>query len=254
MKIEVLGCHGSETREARTVGFLIDEEILLEAGTVSSVLSVERQRRIHSVIISHLHLDHIKELPFLVDNRMGEGTGSITVYGIAEVLDGLRAHLFNDIIWPDFTGIVNGDRPPVCLCSMVPGQETGIGDFVITPAVVNHRVPSVGMLIKREDRGFLYTGDTAPTGEIWTLANRTPHLGAVLIEVSFPDGLEEVARASAHMTPSMVASELDKLERRDIPIYVFHMKPKYKETIVRELGGLLGNRVQVLEEGHVIEL
>ncbi|MDX1763827.1 MAG: 3',5'-cyclic-nucleotide phosphodiesterase [bacterium] len=254
MKIEVLGCHGSETQTTRTVGFLIDDEILLEAGTVSSVLSDERQRRIRSVIISHLHLDHIKELPFLLDNRMGESTGAITVYGIPHVLDGLRAHLFNDLIWPDFTRIANGDCPPVRLQAMTPGQETGIGDFVVTPCVVNHRVPSVGLLISKGDAALLYTGDTAPTEEIWELGKKTPHLGAVLIEVSFPDGLEDVARASAHMTSSMMASEVDKLQKRDVPIYIFHMKPRHKQAIVKELDGLLKNPVQVLEEGQVIQL
>lgn len=254
MKIEVLGCHGSQTQSTRTVGFLIDDQIMLEAGTASSVLSVGRQRRIHSVIISHLHLDHIKDLPFLVDNLIGEKGASVKVYGIPEVLDGLKKHLFNDIIWPDFTRIANGDVPLVQLHALEPGKTTAIGKIEITPCAVNHVVPSVGLLISKADRAFLYTGDTAPTEQIWELGKESASLSGVFLETSFPDGMEEVAKASFHMTPSMIASEIDKLGNPELPVYIFHMKPKYKEAIIRDLDRLLGDRVHVLEEGEIIQL
>lgn len=254
MKIEVLGCHGSETPSANTVGFLIEETLLLEAGTASSVLSMERQRKVKSVVISHLHLDHVKSLPFLADNRIDEEGASIRVYGTAEVIEGLKVHFFNNSIWPDFTRIINGGNPLVDFRTVVPGQSTMIGGIEVLPIAVKHAIPSVGFLIRHEGRSLLYTGDTAPTDEIWEVAARTTDLAGVLIETSFPDRMQEIATLSGHMTPSALAGELGKLGRPDVPVYIFHMKPRYEKTILEELARLVGNRVQVLREGQVIRL
>ncbi|NOY53678.1 MAG: 3',5'-cyclic-nucleotide phosphodiesterase [Deltaproteobacteria bacterium] len=254
MKIEVLGCHGSETPSAKTVGFLVEDRILLEAGTVSSVLSLDRQLAIHSVIISHLHLDHIKGLPFLADNLIGEPGSAITVYGIDEVLAGLKTHLFNDTIWPDCTRISNGDVSVLRFESLTKRATTRIGEVEVTPIPVNHTIPSIGLFLRKGDRTLLYTGDTAPTEEIWRIGRQMPDLSALLIEVSFPDAMEKIARVSGHMTPSMAARELEKLDRPEVPVYVFHMKPKYEAAIIAELQQLLGGAVEVLQEGAVLQI
>jgi len=252
MKIEVLGCHGSETPSAKTVGFLVEDRILLEAGTVSSVLSLERQLAIHSVIISHLHLDHIKGLPFLADNLIGEPGSAITVYGIDEALAGLQSHLFNDTIWPDFTRIANGDRSVLRFAPLEKGRTTRIGEVEVMPVAVNHTIPSIGLFLRKGDCSILYTGDTAPTEEIWRIGRERADLSAVLIEVSFPNAMEQIARVSGHMTPAMVTGELKKLDRPEVPVYLFHMKPKYEEAIIAELRQLSGERVEVLREGETL--
>lgn len=254
MKIEVLGCHGSETPEANAAGFLINDHILLEAGTASSVLSMERQQKIKHVIISHLHLDHIKSLPFLADNRIGEEENSLTVYGIQEVIDGLKTHVFNDSVWPDFTRIENGKTPLLLFHPLVQGVTTQIGDVEVLPVAVKHSIPSVGLLIRHEGRSLLYTGDTAPTQEIWNLAAKTPDLASLIIESSFPDRMQKIATISGHMTPSVLVQEIRKMNRPEVPIYIFHMKPKYEEIIVKEIKRLLGNRVHLLREGEIIRL
>ncbi len=253
MKIEVLGCHGSETPSAKTVGFLVEDRILLEAGTVSSVLSLDRQLAIHSVIISHLHLDHIKGLPFLADNLIGEPGSAITVYGIDETLAGLKSHLFNDTIWPDFTRIANGDVSVLRFASLTKRETTRIGELEVTPVPVNHTIPSIGLFLRKGDCTVLYTGDTAPTEEIWRIGRQRPDLSALLIEVSFPDSMEKIAQVSGHMTPSMVARELKKLDRPEVPVYVFHMKPKYEAAIIAELHQQLGDTVEVLQEGQLLQ-
>jgi cAMP phosphodiesterase len=209
MNIEVLGCHGSETPTAKTVGFLIDDQILLEAGTVASVLTLDRQREIRSVIISHLHLDHIKGLPFLADNLIGEAASAITVYGTKEVLDGLQTHLFNDSIWPDFTRIGNDGISLLRFEVLEERKTVRVGEVEITPYPVNHTIPSIGVFLRKGNRTVLYTGDTAPTEEIWDVARAMTELSALLIEVSFPDRMEEIATVSGHMTPRMVARELE---------------------------------------------
>ncbi len=254
MRLEVLGCHGSETLTTRTVGFLIDDELLLEAGTAASVLTLERQRKIDNVIISHAHLDHIKDLPFLVDNRIGETDRSITVFAIDRVLEDLRQHLFNDSIWPDFTRIFNGKTPLLRFERLRPGECTQIGDFQITPHAVSHVIPSVGLLLRKQGRALLYTGDTCATEAIWEAARNVPELSAVLIEASFPEGMKHIAEVSGHMTPSMLLQDLRKLNRPEVPVYIFHMKPNYEQAIVDELRLELGGRLHVLQEGDIIQL
>ncbi len=254
MKIEVLGCYGSETPEANAAGFLINDYILLEAGTASSVLSMERQQKIKHVIISHLHLDHIKSLPFLADNRIGEEENSLTVYGIQDVIDGLKTHVFNDSVWPDFTRIENDKTPLLLFHPLVQGVTTQIGDVEVLPVAVKHSIPSVGLLIRHEGRSLLYTGDTAATQEIWNLAAKTPDLASLIIETSFPDRMQKIATISGHMTPSVLVNEIRKMNRPEVPIYIFHMKPKYEEIIVKEIKRLLGNRVHLLREGEIIRL
>lgn len=254
MRIEVLGCHGSETPKANAVGFLLNDHILLEAGTASSVLSMERQQKIKHVIISHLHLDHIKSLPFIADNRIGEEENSLTVYGIQDVIDGLKAHLFNDSIWPDFTRIENGKTPLLLFHPLALGVTAHIGDLDVLPVAVSHSIPSAGFLISQEGRSLLYTGDTAPTQEIWDIASKTPDLACLIVETSFPDTMQEIATISGHMTPSVLVNEICKMNRPEVPVYIFHMKPKYEEAIVKEIHERLGKRVHILRQGEIIRL
>ncbi len=254
MKIEVLGCHGSETLTSRAAGFLIDDQVLLEAGTASSMLSLERQGKIHSVIISHLHMDHLKDLPFLVDNLIRGERHGISVYGIPEILDGLREHLFNDKLWPDSTRFVKEGGSLLRFHALVPEKEMLLGEIGVTPYLVCHNGPAIGLLVRKEDRIFLYSGDTAPTDRIWEAAKKLPGLSGVMIEASFPNQMGKIAAASAHLTPSLVLGELQKLDRPEVPVYIFHMKPRYERTIVGQLEQILGDRVHVLQEGEIIHL
>ena len=53
----------------------IDERLLLDAGAVSRKLGPEEQRRITHILLSHAHLDHIKSIPFLMDNMVASNNG-----------------------------------------------------------------------------------------------------------------------------------------------------------------------------------
>jgi cAMP phosphodiesterase len=170
------------------------------------------------------------------------------------VIQGLKKHLFNNTIWPDITKITNGKNPLLQFQTLHPKESTTIGEIELLPIAVNHSIPSVGLLLSQQDRSLLYTGDTAPTGEIWEVAAKTTDLSGLIIETSFPDRLHQIATISGHMTPSMLAGELKKMGRPEVPVYIFHMKPKYERIILEELNTLLGERVHVLKEGDVIQL
>src|SRR3972149_1403627 len=78
----------------------------VDAGTVGGALSVPAQIAVEHAILSHAHLDHTVGLAFLTDTlAMIAPERCITACSIAPVIAALRAHIFNDTLWPNFTVI-----------------------------------------------------------------------------------------------------------------------------------------------------
>ncbi len=67
MKVRVLGCSGAIAKDCRTTSFLIDDNILIDAGTGVGDLTLEEMRQIDHVFLTHSHLDHIAALPLMLD-------------------------------------------------------------------------------------------------------------------------------------------------------------------------------------------
>lgn len=258
MKIKVLGCHGSDlllttpsrTHTCRTCGFLLDDILLLDAGTVASTLEMSQLHRIRAAVLSHVHFDHIKGLPTLADNLVGCQQAPVILASIPAVLDSLQTHIFNDEVYPDFLRLPSPTNPVFTRQDLAVHEETFIAGFGITPIPVNHLVPTVGFLIRKELSSVLYSGDTFLTEEIWKRAAAEPTLKAVFIETSFPNEMEDLARMTKHLTPSLVAAELDKLGRRDVAVYAYHLKPHFRDRIVDQLSGLNIPNLRVPEEGQ----
>ena len=262
MKIRVLGCHGSDqvldasrgSHQCRTCAFLVNDTVLVDAGTVGTALRLDEQKRIRHVLLSHLHHDHIQGLPTLADNLADEPDDPVVLTSISEVLKGLQTHVFNDKVYPDFLKLPD-PRHPVFVCRpLEPGKESEVAGLRVTAIPVNHLVPTVGFLIRDKGSSFLYSGDTYDTEEIWKVAAREPTLKAAFIETSFPDTMAELARASKHLTPSTFAREFRKIGRPDLPVYVYHLKPRVREQIKRELARLGVAKLTVLEEGQEITI
>ena len=257
MNIKILGCHGSDgllegARSCNTCGFLLNGTILLDAGTVSSALSLDDQKRIRHILLSHLHFDHIKGLPTLADNIAEHAATPIVVAGLSDVIEGLHRHIFNSDVYPDFFSIPDSTNPVLTPEHLKPGQSYSISGVNITPILVNHTVPTTGFLVQTSDSAFLYSGDTYSTDELWHEARRLSHLKAAFIECSYPNSMEELARTSKHLTPSLFGQELQKLDRPDIAVYAYHLKPAYKARITSELLSLHAPNLIILEEGKTV--
>lgn len=250
MIVKVGGCFGSELPGYHSVGFIINERLLLEGGTVTSTFTFAEQAAITDVCISHVHLDHLKELAFLVDNLSGRNTHAIVFNGIREIVAGVRKDLFNDRLWPDFTRIPT-PRHPILSYRVIPaGRYSKIAGLSVKPVRVNHTVNATGYLIREAGASIVYTGDTGPTRAIWQAARALPDLKAVIVEASFPNAMEELAIASGHLTPALLDRELDRLARPEVPVYVFHMKPLYVEQIAAELCHLRHQRVEMMHQNR----
>jgi len=262
MRIQVLGCHGADQvldgtdRQVRqeSCGFLIDGSVLLDAGTIGTRLTLAEQRRIRFVLLSHLHFDHIKSLPTLVDNLAEEFDEPVIVAGTEPALQGLKDHVFNNKVYPNFFELPNRKRPILRMHILEPGKPVTLGHLEVIPIAVNHTVPTVGYLVKDQRATLLYSGDTYKTEEIWTLGRTIPKLNAAFIECSFPNKLANLAKQAKHLIPSLLAEEWKKLRNDQVPVYAYHLKPPYKDEIVRELRELKLPSLAVLEEGQTFTI
>ncbi len=256
MRVRVLGCHGGEYLRYQPISLLVDGRLLIDAGAAVSTLTVEELLKIETILVSHPHLDHIKDIAFVADIVVDRATRPTVIASVPEVLEPIREHFLNDIIWPDFTKIPDPTRPVLRYERLTRGVPTRIAGLLVTAVAVDHQVDGVGFLVDDGAGAFLFTGDTGPTQEIWEAANRRPNLRAVFIEASFPERLRPVAEVSRHLTPRLMVAELAKLasRHRDVPVYLYHMKPWHLDEVTREVAALGDGRITVLAPGQEIEI
>ena len=248
MQLRVLGCHGGETPKHRTSSFLVGDSVAIDAGAITSSLSLREQELIRSVLVSHPHMDHVRDLATLADNRCQQGGSTLEIVGIPETIEALRTHFFNDIIWPDFTQIDAKGGPTIRYVEVQANQATDVDGYEVTPVLVNHTVDTAAFIIRQNGKSIVYGGDTGPTEDLWTQINALDDLQALMMEVSFPNDEAELASASRHLTPETLSSELDKLTQSDaLPILLYHIKPTFEARVLRELAQVRGRNLQILQ-------
>ncbi len=249
--LKILGCHGGETRKHRSSSFLVNDRLALDCGAVTSMLSLREQRKIERVLVSHAHFDHVRDVAILAEQRCQQGGPTLEVCGLRSTLQELSRHFFNDRLWPDFTKIPAGDGPTIRYRPLHLGRKTELGGLKVTPIRVDHTIDTAGFLLDDGKSSLLYSGDTGPTEKLWQVANRQENLAGVILECSFPDEEEELARISAHLTPKLVARELDKLsaEKAEVPVLIFHVKPVFEKKAHRDLARIKNRDIHVLELG-----
>lgn len=250
MKITVLGSAGSEVPGHNPPAFLIDDFMLLDAGTVSLSLDRDAQCRITHIFLTHAHLDHIKAIPFLVDNIVAANQMcQLTILSGKAVIADLKKNIFNNRIWPDFGVIPSADLPVMLYREITTGAPLQAGDYQVFAVKVNHSVPAYGYIVQdRSGKALVYTGDTGPTEAIWKRM-KGRDVKALIIEVSFPNEMEDLARTSGHLTPALLEGELRKMAALPEVIYITHLKPYYQEKIREELSRLNGAPILLLHDG-----
>ena len=256
MKLKVLGCYGTELGNHHTTGFLIDNSLLVDAGTITTSMEIDELIKIKNILISHVHFDHIKGIPFLTDVVFGRIKEPINIIGINEVIEDLKKHMLNNIIWPDFTAIpqkISGS-PVIRLREIKDAVFEQVGDFEVKAVRVNHTVPTTGFIIRKKNVSILYSSDTKATEEIWKEAKNTDNLKAAIIEASFPTSAQKIADASGHFTPAGLKNELAKIESLDVPVHIYHLKSQYDiEAMKNDLRTIKSHKIIFLEDGREYE-
>lgn len=255
MKIRVLGASGSEVPGHNCPAYLVDDTLLLDAGTVAKSLNIREEKSVRHLLLTHAHFDHIKGLPTFVDNlALRNAPQPVTVWSTKEVVADLAKHIFNGRIWPDFTKIPAPDRPALAFSPMKEGVATVAGGYEVVARKVNHTVPACGFVVTGPTgKTVVYPGDSGPTEALWKeLAGR--RVQAMLIEASLPNRLEEFALRTGHMTPSLLDLEMLKLPVVPDRIFVTHIKTQFLSEVRREIQALGRPNVEFLLEGEVVEL
>lgn len=241
MRLHVLGCSGSDLPGYNLTSFLIDGTILLDAGSVTSSLSLAEQSRIKEIMVTHAHLDHIKDILFLADNLIElvarDAHGPVRIRGLGPVLESIQKHLLNDTIWPDFTILPTSTNPVLAHDPLAPGVWVNAEGLRVATFPVSHAQAASGYVFWQPETGshFAFTGDTGPTQDWWTFLNGLPFtLEHLIIETSFPNAMEELALLSKHLTPRLLRNELDKLNTRP-KVYISHIKSPFSTKIQEQL-------------------
>lgn len=253
MRLKILGSSGAELQGHNPPAFLIDRCLLLDAGTIGASLNETAQWKIRVILLTHSHLDHIRGIPFLADNiLLRNKRHNVTVISIPPVLDALRNNLLNNTIWPDFTKIPDIKNPVLKLKTITPGRAYSVCGYEIVAYSVNHSVPAVGYIITNmKGKRFLYTGDTGPTDKIWKAAKG---INCAIIEVSFPNRMEELAVMTGHLTPELLIKEINKMKDLPEKILITHPKPQYLKQIKKEIEALHVKNIEILKDGEMYEI
>ena len=194
MQVRVLGCSGAIARDCRTTSFLIDGRILIDAGTGVGDLTLDEMQAVDDVFLTHSHLDHIAALPMMLDAVASRRAEPLRLHALPDTIAALQQHIFNDVIWPDFSRIPSQTRPFVRYLPLQVGQGlqvTGI-DIEVLPA--RHTVPAVGYAVRGDTGWWVFSGDTGGNcPEFWQRVNRLP-LAALVIETAFSNREGSLAR------------------------------------------------------------
>ena len=246
MDLRVVGCHGGETPKHRTSAFVLDERLALDAGSLTSGLDLAAQMRLEGCLISHAHLDHIRDLATIADNRCQAEAEPLLVGANRATISALKTHFFNNIIWPDFSQIPSGGRPTIQFVELEAEVPIEFAGYRVRAVDVSHTIDTSGFIVEASGGSIAYSGDTGPTNRLWELLDEVPDLKALLLEVSFPDREQRLATVSGHHTPRTLIEDLKKLSHpKDVPTLLYHIKPVFQREVERECSKLKGVNLAV---------
>jgi len=256
MNIRVLGCSGAIAAGCRTTAFALDDDVLIDAGTGVGDLTLDELTRIEHILVSHSHLDHVLAIGLLADTVMRQRAGKppIRVHALPATLEALRTHVFNGVIWPDFTRLPNAEQPVLAFVPFAVGDRIDVGGGRLVEVLsASHTVPAVGFAVEGSGGHWVYTGDTGPNPELW-MRLRGMNVKHLVIETAFSDEERHLARISRHLSPAVLGQELRQLEG-SVDVHITHIKPGELDAVMTQIGALGSrHRVRALAAGdrHVL--
>lgn len=254
MKVRVLGCSGGIGAGLRTTSLLLDQDILIDAGTGVGDLRLDEMAALRHIFITHSHFDHIAGLPLLLDSIFDRIKTPITLHAQPETLRALREHMFNWVLWPDFTVLPSEQNGVLRLAEMRPGEVLDVDGRRLEMIPVNHAVPTVAYRVAGKDCSFAFSGDTTTNDTLWQALNGHDTLDLLIVEAAFPNRDQALSIQAQHYTPELLAADLVKLEHRP-QLYVTHPKPGAEAVILAECRAAIPDRdIELLSHGQLFQL
>lgn len=257
LHIRVLGCSGSIAAGCRTTSFLLGDDVLFDAGTGVGDLMLEEMVRIDHIFITHSHLDHVLAIGLLADSvtrrRHAARRPPIQVHALPATIAALRQHIFNGVIWPDFSRLPDPVHPVLAFCPLAEGELITLGERRIEVLPARHTVPAVGYAVHGSRGAWVFTGDTGPNPALWERLATLP-VAALVIETAFRDDELALARLSQHLCPSELRQELSRL-KAPVDVYITHIKPGEVDAVMSEIAAQGSpHRIHSLASGQVLTL
>lgn len=234
MRLKVIGCSGGIGGSLRTTSLLLDEDVLIDAGTGVGDLELDQLTRIDHIFLTHSHLDHVTSIPFLVDTVGAMRDKPLIVHALPQTIADLQAHLFNWKLWPDFTQIPSPGAPTMRFSPVAVGTSVRLANRTITPVPADHVVPAVGYAVNSGSATLVFTGDTCGGDTLWQAVNNIGNLRYLIIETAFSNAERELAVVAKHLCPSLLVEQL-AMFKRHAEIYITHLKPGEGDTIMQEI-------------------
>lgn len=233
--MKVLGAYSTSDGKRSSISLRVSKSVVIDAGNILKALG-EDGIFIDHIILTHSHLEHINDIPFLIDSFFTKRDKPLKIYGLKETLKELKDHILNWEIWPDFSTIplINSSHNAVSFIEIEEGVKFEIDNLFFTPITTCHSVPTAGFIIEYKEKAVFFIADTTTCPKLWDIVNQNPKIKEVIIECSYASDLNDLAKTAKHMTPTLIREDLKNLKRRDIKILINHRKPQFAEKIAQE--------------------
>jgi len=256
--IKILGAFGAKTTSTSMTCVQLDEYTVIDAGNILLGLGSEASI-IDNILLTHSHMDHIADIPFLIDVFFSSRTSTLNIYGTKETLRNLKKHILNWEIWPDFTKISlnNSDIMSITLHEISLNKEFKLNNLTLKAIKTNHTNGSCGYVVEKNNNAIFFTADTTTCPNIWNEINNNQKINSVIVDVSFTSNHRELAIESKHFTPELLHNDLINLKRDDIKIFINHLKPSYIRKIEDEINTTFNGMLNggcILYDGDQIDL
>ncbi|GHS89820.1 cAMP phosphodiesterase class-II:metallo-beta-lactamase superfamily protein [Campylobacterota bacterium] len=253
--IKVFGAYSTRGNNREPATFLIAPSILVDAGNILRSLD-EKIDKINHIFLTNCHAERFADIPFFIDTYFISRRTSLYIYGLRHTIENLKANMFNDEIWPDFSKIpLIGGAPSIVFKEIEPNVEICVDNVTLKPILTSHNLPTVGYVIQKGGKAIYIVGDTYKCPEIWDEINKNTAISAAVIGCTYPSEMSEFARMHTCLTPAILRDELKQLRRHNLDFYISHISPAMESSVAYELrSNFLTANMMILYDGYTIEL
>jgi HD-GYP domain-containing protein (c-di-GMP phosphodiesterase class II)/ribonuclease BN (tRNA processing enzyme) len=254
--IKVLGAFGTKAKGFGTSSFYLNRDNVIDAGNLLIGLE-ESSAKLKNIWLTHSHLDHLSDIPYVIDNYYADIKQSINIYALPQTIKAIKKHFLNDLIWPDFSKIPLVNSKGMCI-NYVEIELDKVYQLSSSESIqafkTDHTVPSCGYIYKKNDHSILISSDTYHIDNIIEILNNDKEIKSLVIECSFPSKMEKLAKDSKHLTPKLLEENLKKLKRDDLDIYINHIKPSYIDQTAKEIEQYCAKwKPEILKDGQIVK-